>query len=383
MRILGYEITRARNYAEPPREYNSGKFVWSVETPQIIPANIEQFVASLQAGRSAYSQERSYIYDMYQNAIDFDSTLNAALKKRALATSGKRLEYAVGGVAVSAGAVLDSPRFVQFVEDIIMAVQFWGMGLFDIRLKSWNGQQLFDYVQIPIKHIDPYQQMVRVNQYTSSKGDQYYGDVRTAVFVGRPDIGGLGLQATLLALYKRETINRWTNYIRLAGNNFERIKYRGAIPDPLRRQQTLDALQARQAGSVDLPADVDVEFNNLSSSSQNELFEGAVKYFNDELTKLILGQTMTTTDGSSRSQAEVHERVQETIFDADAKLVLDVLNYEMAELMPMFGLPLGGRWRFVENGGTKSAAMADLDLKLKELGVVWTDEELRKRYNLQ
>ena len=60
------------------------------------------------------------------------------------------------------------------------------------------------------------------------------------------------------------------------------------------------------------------------------------------MTKLVLGQTMTTEDGSSRSQAEVHERTQEDIFDADGKYVLDVLNYEFTKVLnQLFGLPEG------------------------------------------
>jgi len=45
-------------------------------------------------------------------------------------------------------------------------------------------------------------------------------------------------------------------------------------------------------------------------------------------------------------------------------------------------LPVGGRWSYVENAGTKQAAQVELDLKLKELGVMFTDEELRAKYGI-
>jgi hypothetical protein len=382
MKILGYEIKRATNYAVPPAQQQVGAFVIRQETTQIIPATIEQFTASLNAARSSYTQERGYLYDMYQNALDFDAQLVALWQKRIISTSGLRLEYVVGDTAVDASNVVDSPRFAEFIGDYLMSLRFWGMGLFEFRDELWKGRPLFDYYAIPVKHIDPYTKTVRVRQYTASHGDKSWKNMRNVVFVGKPDEFGLGLQATLLALYKRETMNRYANYIRLAGNNFERVKYRGAIPDPMRRADIIDRLQRRQTNTVDLPPDIDVEFDNLTSSQQNELFENALKYYNDQLSLLVLGQTMTTQDGSSRSQAEVHERVQDTIFDADAKAVLDMLNFEMYELMPMWGLPLGGRWRFVERASSRIRQMAELDKMLKDIGVIWTDAELRQRYNL-
>lgn len=383
MNILGYKISKATNFAQPPKQHFLGGFEVRKETTHIIPSDIQQFTSSLQLARSAYVQERAYLYDMYQNALDFDSALNTVIKKRLLATSGKALWYVVNDKQVEeAKTIINSPRFTNFIDDLILSKVFWGMGLVQIKQTKWGGQLLFDYDLIPIKHIDPYEKMVRFEQFSSGSKDKSYSNVKTALFIGAPDDLGLLLPATLLCLYKREAINQWMNYVRLAGNNFEKIKYRGAIPDPLIRKSVIDRLSQRNSNTIDLPEGLDVEFENISSSSQNELFEGVVRYYNDEITKLVLGQTMTTDSGSSRSQAEVHERTQETLFDSDSKFVLDFLNYEFIDLLSMFGLPTGGRWKYVENSSTRRLQMADLDIKLKELGVIWTNDELRERYSL-
>jgi hypothetical protein len=201
------------------------------------------------------------------------------------------------------------------------------------------------------------------------------------MFVGDKDDLGLLLQASLLSIYKRELMSQWSNYIRLAGNNFERVSFRGEIPDPKRRQDILNKLTSRQTNIADLD-DVDMQFDNLSSSSQNELFEGAATYFDEQITKLVLGQTMTTSDGSSRSQAEVHERTQETIFDSDSRKVLNILNYDFYEIQQAYGIPAGGKWRFVENANTKLHQQADLDMKLAQLGYIFDQETLKQRYGL-
>ncbi len=42
----------------------------------------------------------------------------------------------------------------------------------------------------------------------------------------------------------------------------------------------------------------------------------------------------------------------------------------------------GGRWKFVENSTTKQSDEIERDLKLKELGIVFTDAELRQKYDI-
>jgi phage gp29-like protein len=202
-------------------------------------------------------------------------------------------------------------------------------------------------------------------------------------FIGDANNFGLLSQAVIPAIYKRSAMNNWSNYVRLAGNNFERIVYRGGVVDPIRRLEAVNALQVRQARVMDFTDDMEYKVENLSSSQQNALFKEHTEYLDTMMTRLILGQTMTTQDGSSRSQAEVHERTQETVTDADAKMVLDTLNFDLYEMfVKLYGLPAGGRWQWVENAGTKQLQQIEFDLKLKELGVVFTDQELRAKYGL-
>jgi len=56
-------------------------------------------------------------------------------------------------------------------------------------------------------------------------------------------------------------------------------------------------------------------------SGGNDAFLPVARYFNGECSKLVLGQTMTTENGSSQSQAEVHERKELTLTRADGRAV--------------------------------------------------------------
>lgn len=382
MKILGYEIKPITNYIERKQPEKTGSFTIFETQTEIIPATITAFVDSVTLAKGVYNQQRQYLYDMYQNAIDFDATLSALIERRVESTSGRRLQYKVNeDEALTAQQLIDTPAFKAFVRDYLYMTIFWGMGLFELMTTKWNEQELFTFNRIPIKHIDPFAKKVRVTQFSSSNEDVSYEEVPNVIFSGDKNNFGLLQQLTLLALRKRAAINDWSKYTSLAGTNFRVVKYRGAQLDGKQRTALLNNFANNTSGAVDLPSDIDVTSENQTSSSQNALFENYVKYFDEQMAKLVLGSTMTMDDGSSRSQAEVHERSTEALFESDASLLLNMLNYDFYEIgVSMFGLPTGGRWSYVENAGTKQMQQVELDLKLKELGVMFTNEELREKY---
>lgn len=372
------KVFRPKNYTEPPKQTETKEFAWVDVPAVIVEANVNEYRDAFVAAHSQYNQQRTYIYDIYQNALDFDAHLIGLIERRLLNTSGRAFEYIVNNEPSKVSVeLIDNPMFTRLIEDLLM-VKFWGMGLFEFTNSGGLG-----YQSIPVKHIDPFKKMVRREQGSPSVDDKSWEKLWNVAFVGDARDFGILQQLSLLAMYKRAAMGDWAQYSQLAGTNFRIIKYRGQSPDPKRRSAIREQVYNAGSGVLDLPSDVDVQTSNQSSSSQNQLFENYIKYLDDAMTKLILGQTMTTEDGSSRSQAEVHERTQDDIFDADGKYILDLLNYDLYDIfVKAYGLEKGGKWRFVENVTQKQIEEIDRDLKLKQLGVMFTEAELREKYGL-
>ena len=384
MKILGYEIKKPNAYIQPPKEHHVGTFSVVKSPTRILASDLTDFKAAIEAGRYNINQERSMIYDYYQTAIDFDVTLNTAINMRLLAATNRPIQYVdtEGNPIANADEFLQSPTFTAFIADYLLATRFWGMGLFEFGYSEFKGRRWFKYEKIPIKHIDPYNRLVRRKQNTPSVNDESWEGRSNVRFVGHPDLGGLLLQLSMVSIMKRAAMNDWSSYCQLAGNNFMIIDYKGELPDPFKREIARGNLANIGRGIIDKLPNVDIETRNLSSSSQNALFENYVNYLDELTTKMVLGQTMTTKDGSSRSQAEVHERTQQTIFDDDAASVLNFLNFELYDLLPLWGLPLGGRFIYPMNATLKQAKQLEIDMKLKELGYIWTMDELKSRYSI-
>lgn len=77
-----------------------------------------------------------------------------------------------------------------------------------------------------------------------------------------------------------------------------------------------------------IPDDSSVEIQEANKSSSAEIFEKLIDKMNAEISKAILGQTLTTEIGSSGSYAasNTHMGVRQDIIDADKKLVEKTIN---------------------------------------------------------
>ena len=99
-------------------------------------------------------------------------------------------------------------------------------------------------------------------------------------------------------------------------------------------------------GQIEVPKGVEIKYDNPASSSNNDLFTQFITSTNEELTILILGQLMTTEKGANY-QAGVQRNVEESIFSADRVWMLNVLNWQVKNvLFPMFGFNTAGEFMF-------------------------------------
>lgn len=384
MKYLNLNLFKPKNLVIPDSATKTKDFTY-VEQPAIIAeADAAQYKRAIVAARAEYIQQRSILYDAYSTAIDFDAHLKGLIDRRLLNTAGRKLEYVINDEAVDGvDTLLQSPAFEKLIRDFIMSKVFWGMGLFEFDSKKYGDKEFMSYQLIPIKHVDPFMKIVRHVQYSTSQFDTSYENLKNVIFVGDGKDFGLLQQLALIALYKRSVMNDWASYSQLAGTNFREVIYQGEAPDAATREQIRRTVQGVGSGTTDYSKlDMHIETRNQTSSSQNQLFENYIKYLDDTMTKLVLGQTMTSEDGSSRSQAEVHERTQDSIFDADAKAFIDFMNYDFYEMHQIYNIPAGGMWRFAESGTLKQKQQIELDIQLKQLGYLFTQEDIKQRYGL-
>lgn len=134
-------------------------------------------------------------------------------------------------------------------------------------------------------------------------------------------------------------------------------------------------------GRIVVPRGVDIELVQAIRSSGGD-FQAFVDSLDAMIAKIVLGQTMTTDDGASLSQAKVHHLVQQARAKADADMIDESWRMGPATWLTEWNYP-GAAVPLIYRDfsvGTDLSARADLDTKLHQIGYRPRPEYIAETY---
>ena len=239
---------------------------------------------------------------------------------------------------------IKSPWFRSFIRDVMMA-KFWGFSLFQFyKSKEW-----ISYDLIPRKHVDPVRQLI-LRRQTDISGIPWE-EFADLLFVGSSNDMGLLAKTAPWVIYKRNTTADWAQFSEVFGMPIREYTYE--TDDDKARQRAID--DAQDIGSLAvLIHSKDSNMKLIESGNKTgtaELYERLVDRANSEISKLILGNTLTTEASETGTQAlgTVHKKVEDRQTAADRNYILDILNYEMTDILLAMGInTAGGEFFFTD-----------------------------------
>jgi hypothetical protein len=153
---------------------------------------------------------------------------------------------------------------------------------------------------------------------------------------------GIGLAHWLFwpVFFKRQGLPFWLQFLERYGAPTVVGKVgEGKLSDETERNKILALLRSITGfGVAALPSGMDVELLQAAASGGGG-FEVLMDRMDAAITRVVLSQTMTTDDGSSRSQAEVHKDVRDEVVRADADLLHESFNRTIATWLTEFNFP--------------------------------------------
>lgn len=196
---------------------------------------------------------------------------------------------------------------------------------------------------------------------------------------------GLGLAHALYwpVFFKRNDIKFWLMFLEKFGMPTAVAKIpAGQIGDPDTVQKALEMLRqiATDAGVV-VPDTATVELLEAARSGTAD-YKGMHDAMNAAISKIVVGQTMTTDNGSSRAQGEVHERVAQKIVEADSDLLSESFNAGPVKWWTEWNFPGAAAprvYRLTEPPEDLNAR-AERDGKIHALGFDPTEEYITETY---
>jgi phage gp29-like protein len=156
--------------------------------------------------------------------------------------------------------------------------------------------------------------------------------------------GGLARMAAVAYMCKGYSLKDWMAFVEVYGMPLRLGKYdQGASPEAKTELLRAVANLGTDAAAI-IPKSMEIMFEDGARSGGGigeAVFERLANWLNNQVSKAVLGQTMTTEDGSSLSQAEVHDKVRGDILVSDAEQLSATLARDLVK--PLVDLNFGPR----------------------------------------
>ncbi len=316
-------------------------------TDALTRKDIKDWRQAWQMAINADYPNRQRLLDIYRD-VDVDLHLSGCVEQRMGFVMAKsfHLTDADGLTNDKATHLLDQQWFKQLMRHILEA-RYWGHSLIELGSVVTDGDGCPAYAEvtlIPRKHVIPEKgRVIRNLSENWTTGIPYrerpYTD--NLIEVGAPGDLGLYLKAATQTIPKKNMLGFWDTFGEIFGMPIRIAKTSSRDPKEINRLAAmLDNMGNNQR--IVASQETEIEFVESAKGDAFNVYDRRIDRANSELSKLIIGQTMTIEDGSSLSQSQTHLEVFKNLVDSDADTVRDVVNNQLIPRMVKHGFPIKG-----------------------------------------
>jgi len=144
---------------------------------------------------------------------------------------------------------------------------------------------------------------------------------------GNQITAGLALPALYYWMLKSYDVTSWAAFIDRYGYPIRIGKYgkKATEQDRATLKRAVAAI-GQDFGAV-IPETAILEIIEAKNTSETSgVYKTMSDWIDKQISKLVLGQTMTTDEGSSRAQSQTHDEVRDDIADSDIQQIIETLN---------------------------------------------------------
>lgn len=350
-----------------------------ISVPKLWYPNVQAFQQAVNSALRWDYPRRKELYDLYDSSL-LDAHLKGVIRKRKIAASQFPIEFRRNGEAVDeVMEQVKAPWFRNFVKSLI-DVQLWGFNAYQF-ITDKDGW--VDLVEIDHRHVNPLTK--EILQYAGDLNGKPLSDFPNTLFLGKPGDCGELMNAVPWIITKRQATGDWAQYAQLFGMPIREYTYDGSD------WETMEALkeEAEAQGSNGVyfhTSDTAMRLvDPATRSGSSELYDKLMQKCDEQISILILGNTLTTAVGDSGSRAlgDVQKSEEDAILEDDRGYILDVLNYEMSDIFTNLGINTeGGEWVYAEKERVDKTQQADIVVKMNSLGLPISDDYLYDTFGI-
>lgn len=282
---------------------------------------------------------RSLLYRFYQ-ILYLDEHLQTTIDNRVLPVqqSEFRMEDKNGTENEEAKKLLDRPWFLDLMRYCFLA-KVQGATLVDISNLNEN-MEIAGIEEIPQSNFIA-QSGIIINEESDKTGVSYKDGALEPYYVQFGNDWQLGIlnELAIVLMAKKLGMGSWMSYI---------DKY-GVPPvfivtqrlDATRRDELFEMMQNFRSNFFTvLQGQETIEYGKEAGGNATNAFEPLMSRCDNQISKRLLGQTGTTTNGPYEGTSQVHERVERTRHEADKMLFMFYFNYiiipKLVKISPVY-----------------------------------------------
>lgn len=293
--------------------------------------DIQRWRLALQQAENYDMPRRLNLYNLY-NEIILDAHLTGIIenqRKLRVMAFDFRIVDKDGNTDDALTDFFQQYWFREF-QSYALDADYWGHTLMQITMTNKHPKVEL----IPRDHVEPIRGYILKYNF-DYKGLEYRGNYDDVlVECGNPLDLGLLNKAAPLILFKRNAMNAWSEYADIFGMPVRIGKTNTNRKEDLDRMENALHDMGKAAYAV-FGMGEEIEFVESHRTAGEMVYDRMMERINSELSKLILGNTMTTDVGKlgSRAQAEVHENTSNDVIDADKLKLKYLVNDKLIPLL--------------------------------------------------
>ena len=329
----------------------AGKTLWQASIGSITPARLGQILRAHAAGDMddflTFAEEVEEKNQHYGAVLGTRKRAIEGLEFEVTAASAERADQEI---AAHCQALINKAGFVELVQDMLDAL---GKG-YSVINHVWTTDGLnpaAPWEPVSWEWCDPRLFMLdeedgrtlRLKDPDMPEGVELepfkYITHFSKLKSGAPHRAALARLVAWVYLFENFTLKDWVGYIETYGQPWRLGKYgpTASDEDVSTLVRALQNLGTDAAAAV--PESMQIEFMKSNSSTDSDAFHKLAAFCQKSISKAVLGQTMTTDDGSSNAQSQVHNEVRHDITRSDARRVCATIMRDV--LKPYIDLNFG------------------------------------------
>jgi len=297
------------------------------------------------ARQARYSRDypKNYLLQEVYDDIMLDGQLTGITQNRTFRTTNKDYIFVnpEGGKDDACTAFIKDKRwFETFIQHAHETAYF---GTQVVWIKEFDKAEIKAVDILPRYNVVPETKMF-LPDITSDKGISYPDFPNYLIEVQMYDAVGLLEKAAPYTILKRHSWGSWDEFEELFGVPI-RIAKIASQSETVKKEVAGWLEEMGSAPYGVFPIGTDVQIVENSKTDAFNVFYQKIKAIQEELSILVLHQTMTTENGSSKAQGTVHENTLSELVFADEKKILSILNDSLVPAMRFFGYKIPDGFR--------------------------------------